>query len=478
MSCEQSREIDFAAFLLEREDPRYAEFRAHYPGCPDCAEQVAQFTRLEHELGHSAPSAAGAHPAEETLLAYAEAPATLDFDLRRSLETHLEACAPCRTELSVLERFDFEAIGVMPTEPARGSLWQNWSEGLSAALGQLGGWVTQPAFAAAALAVVLLPVGWVWLQGGPERPTGATPGFAARPVIEEPLPGVLETELGLPEATSLAEAVPPAALPEAVEPVVPEVVEPALQLAAENRPEAVVEGPSREVAPAVEPEMDSLIAGPEVTLLAANFPSNPIRYGVDQIELLGGASVRTAGQVRAATPGTGLAIQTLAPEHVGWTSGPSPTLYFWLSEPTTLPIEVTVADDVSIEPLVEFTSGGPRAAGLHAVSLAQLGAQLEPGVIYRWQISAIPDAERRSRDVRAGAAIVWQVPDAETSRRWEEAGAGERAHRLAEQGYWYDAFAQLSEWMDAREPAQGVQEARASLLEQVDLEVPLDEGGN
>lgn len=184
--------------------------------------------------------------------------------------------------------------------------------------------------------------------------------------------------------------------------------------------------------------------------------------------------MRTQGRVRAATPGAALEIWTLAPDHVGWTSESSPTLYFWLSEPTALPIEVTVADEVSIEPLVEFQSAGPRAAGLHAISLAELDAQLEPGVVYRWQVSAVPDAEHRSRDIRAGAAIVWQVPDAGTSKSWQEARAGERAHHLAEQGYWYDAFAQLSDWMDAKAPMPGVQEARASLLEQADLEVRLE----
>ena len=478
MSCERSSEIDFVDFLLEREDPRYAEFRAHYPGCPDCAEQVAQLTRLEHELGHSAPSAAGPRPEEETLLAYAQMPASLGFDVRRSLETHLEACAPCRTELSVLERFDFEAIGVVQeaTEAEPVSLWQSWKEGFSAVLGEVGGWVSQPAFAGAALAILLLPVGWFWLQGGPESPAGTSTGLAARPVVEEASPEAVGSDLSLPEASSLAAATPAPPVPEVTDPVEIEPEETSFQVAAETGTPRAAEPPS-----ALDPveeaglESDSLIAGPEVTLLAAHFPNAPIQYGVEQIELLGGPSVRTQGTVRAATPGEGLSIRTLAPDHIGWTSGPTPTLYFWLSEPTTLPIEVTVADEVSIEPLVEFGSGGPRAAGLHAISLADLDVELKPGRVYQWQIAAVPDAERRSRDIRAGAAVVWKVPDAETNRSLEAAQAGERAHRLAEQGYWYDAFAQLSDWMEMQSPPEGVQEARAALLEQVDLEVRLDE---
>ncbi len=474
MSCKKSSGIDFVDFLLEREDPRYAEFRAHYPGCSECAEQVGRLTRLEQGLGHSAPGLAGPHPAEETLLAYAEAPVTLDFEARRILETHLEACSPCRTELSVLERFDFADLGVTQTQAQTESpsLWQNWGEGFSSAAREIGGWISQPAFVAAALAILILPLGWLWLKGGVESPTATGPTFASQPVTQQPVPGSVEILMPDESTLAVAEASPSADASSSLEAV--ESTADVIALADASDALGSEKGPILEPATQVEGVDDDLIAGPAITLLAAHFPDSPIHYGVDQIEMLGGGSVRTQGRVRAATPGAALEIWTLAPDHVGWTSESSPTLYFWLSEPTALPIEVTVADDVSIEPLLEFQSAGPRAAGLHAISLAQLDAQLEPGVVYRWQVSAVPDAEHRSRDIRAGAAIVWQVPDAGTSQSWQQAGAGERAHHLAEQGYWYDAFAQLSDWMDAKAPMPGVQEARASLLEQADLEVHLE----
>lgn len=471
MSCKKSSEIDFVDFLLEREDPRYAEFRAHYPGCSECAEQVGRLTRLEQGLGHSAPSLAGPHPAEETLLAYAEAPVTLDFEARRVLETHLEACSPCRTELSVLERFDFSALGVPQAQVERESVsvWQKWGEDFSSAAKEIGGWISQPAFVAAALAILILPLGWLWLKGGVESPMATGPTFASEPMTEAPVPGSVEvlmpdeSTLDLAEASLSSEESSSAEAVESPADVIA-LADASAALGSEDRP--LVE-------PTTQAEVvdDALIAGPAITLLAAHFPDSPIRYGVDQIEMLGGGSVRTQGRVRAATPGAALEIRTLAPDHVGWTSESSPTLYFWLSAPTALPIEITVADEVSVEPLVEFQLAGRRAAGLQSVSLAELGAELEPGVVYRWNISAVPDAERRSRDIRAGAAIVWQVPDGATLKSWEEAEAGERAHRLAEQGYWYDAFAQLSEWIEADSPAQGIQEARASLLQQVDLDM-------
>ena len=56
----------------------------------------------------------------------------------------------------------------------------------------------------------------------------------------------------------------------------------------------------------------------------------------------------------------------------------------------------------------------------------------------------------------------------------ERAEAGERAHRLAEQGYWYAAFGQLSDWIGAGAEVAGLRDARAALLEQVDLEVAVE----
>ncbi len=476
MPCEDFDEIDVVDFLLEREDSRYAAFRAHYPSCSDCTREVRRGMQLEQALGHAAPSSAGDHPSEEVLLAYAQAPATLDFDVRRGLETHLEACAPCTTELTVLERFDFAAIGVASkasTPDASVSLGTEWRKAFSNALEALGGWVVSPTFAAAALAILILPLGWLWVRDeAPMVPAPTLAESSTRPAPESPLVPLDPVDLQELASDEAAKGVSPGAL--ALNESQPEVD----QMRAPSPREAEVL-PPKTVEVASTPESPSsdispLVAGPDIALLASNWPSGEIRYGVDQIPLLGGPSVRTYGKVRSAGGTSSLEVYALGPDHVGWTSSTSPTLYYWLSEPTSLPIEITVADDVSIEPLVEFQRGGPQAAGLHAVSLEDLGVELQAGVVYRWQAAAVVDAARRSRDVRASAALVFQERTPAQQVKWEEAELAAQAHLLAEQGYWYDAFRQLSDWTEAGLDVEGVEKARSDLLEQVEIRVPID----
>ncbi|MFP6641680.1 MAG: DUF928 domain-containing protein [Myxococcota bacterium] len=471
MSCERTGEIDLAEFLLERAEPRFAEFRAHYPGCVDCALEVGRMTRLEQALGHPAPTPAGPHPAEETLLAYAQTPTVLAFQARRGVESHLEACAPCRSEVTVLERFDFAAIGLEVAEPTEvNSLWTQLQDGMSGMLESMRGGLAQPALVGAGVAAVLVAggtttyVATTFDRGGQNE--SAPPMFAAQPSSEAVLPGELPADLEAADETFLA-----------AEAEAPPIAEPTLSPDAAQLAEATAPSSPRSVSPepaAERSDAEGLVAGPDVTLLAAHWPDSPIQYGVDQIELLGGTSVRSHGNARSLGSEPTLELKVLAPDHVGWTRGASPTLYYWLSQPSELPIEITLSDDVSIEPLAEHMRAGPHAAGLQAVSLAELGVQLEPGVVYRWQIAAVPDAARRSRDVRAGAAVLWQVPDAATAAALERAEVGQRAHRLAEQGYWYDAFEQLSDWIGAGAEVAGLHEARDALLEQVDLEISVE----
>nr|MCS5637914.1 hypothetical protein [Myxococcota bacterium] len=113
MSCDKIEEIDLGAFLVERQETQWQEFRTHYPGCEDCSREVANWTRLEQVL--YAASSSEAHPAEETLLGLTTlslAPAE-----RGAVELHLESCAPCQSEVSVLRGFDFSAVMAAEASP-------------------------------------------------------------------------------------------------------------------------------------------------------------------------------------------------------------------------------------------------------------------------------------------------------------------------------------------------------------------------
>jgi hypothetical protein len=130
---------------------------------------------------------------------------------------------------------------------------------------------------------------------------------------------------------------------------------------------------------------------------------------------------------------------------------------------------VTVSDADSVNPLLETTLPGPLEAGLHRVSLAEHGARLAPGVTYRWFVSLVRDPERRSQDVVAGAAIRYAPAGPELRARLASEPPARAAHLYAKSGFWYDAFDQLSRWLDTERDSALLHEHRAALLEQVRL---------
>jgi hypothetical protein len=159
----------------------------------------------------------------------------------------------------------------------------------------------------------------------------------------------------------------------------------------------------------------------------------------------------------------------LGPAHVGASAHESPNLYVFLPEATSLPVEVTLGDPEAVDPLLETTLPGPLDAGLLRVNLAERGVRLAPGVDYRWFVALVRDPARRSQDVVSGAAIRYEPRGPELDRRIADAAPASAAHLFAESGLWYDAFDQLSRWLDAEPDAARLHEHRAALLEQVGL---------
>ncbi|NQZ96914.1 MAG: DUF928 domain-containing protein [Myxococcales bacterium] len=503
MRCERAQQTDLADFATDREAERYAAFRSHYPTCADCAVEVGRWLRLDRALDALAEAPGGGHPDEASLLAYARSPQELAEEQIAPLSAHLNHCAPCRSEFKVLRGFDFDAIrspalaqaAEAPLRRRSRVLWEGVEEELGRLAANLSGWLPRPALAAAATALVLLPLGWLALQSleGPAAPR--TPQLAQRtqpaesPALDVPSripaapPSELAEALEAGAGIVIAEVEGSEATSEPVAP--PEPSTAPLQIAEIEGSEAMPEPasapepptaplqiaqqrtPTDSAAPATERVAEPIVLD-EPILIAALMTSMPIVYAIDQIGALAGQPVRTFGVVRSASRNSDLELRALAPLHAGWTSQASPTLYWWLSEPTDLPLEFTVADDTSIEPLVEVLLEGPHRAGIHSVSLAETGAKLTPEVRYRWQVALISDPERRSKDVRTAAAVVRHPLDSDDAVKADP--AGELAHRYAALGYWYDAFETLTGWLNAEPEAENLRSSRRALLEQVGLD--------
>jgi hypothetical protein len=117
--CEKASQLDPAAYLAEPEDPRWAEFRSHFPVCPDCSREVAGWNRIEQGLRAQGEPAPIAHP-NNALLASLQEPGALSPDQRSQIESHLAGCRMCSDKLVALREFDFAAIAeVAPPSPLR-----------------------------------------------------------------------------------------------------------------------------------------------------------------------------------------------------------------------------------------------------------------------------------------------------------------------------------------------------------------------
>jgi hypothetical protein len=494
--CTRSQEIDVAEFAVDPRAPAWAEFRDHYPRCPECAREVARFATLKLVLADEA-AAASAHLSEADLVAFATVPTRLAVEDRVRLEAHLAGCAPCRTELAVARGFR----GV-PAAPTR-SGWREWLGGLLAPA------LWRPALVAAVIALLAVPAAWlVWrraqeVRAVPSPPTAEVergvpgPELAkappATPAPPEPQgsavavtpPHVPPTPT--PEGSSVTREEPPAAPAPRAKPKPTEVAEaspvPKSPSVAEQppapKPPAVAEQPAVAKPPVVAKRVPAAppVAGrapkakrPEPSRpfdIATLLPTELPRYVPGP--LASSPSVRIGGAARslgAAVP----APEALGPVHVGASSRESPNLYWFLAQATSAPVEVTVVDPGAETPLLELTLPAPLAAGVHRVSLAEHGVRLAPGTEYRWFVALVLDPERRSQDAVSGAAIRYVPPAPEQGARLSAAPPARSAHLYAESGYWYDAFDELSLWLAAEPGAARLHDHRAALLEQVGLD--------
>src|SRR5713101_2552035 len=105
-----------------------------------------------------------------------------------------------------------------------------------------------------------------------------------------------------------------------------------------------------------------------------------------------GSGVRGGG-------GAGSPLLPLAPDHVGFTIEEQPSLYWFLSQETSLVLEFTLRDDRSISPIIETRLSSPAQAGVHRTSLKDLGIKLEVGVQYKWYVTLLQGPEASSKDV-------------------------------------------------------------------------------
>lgn len=162
-------------------------------------------------------------------------------------------------------------------------------------------------------------------------------------------------------------------------------------------------------------------------------------------------------------------LSVLAPDHSGLTISEQPSLYWFISGPTSLPVELTVMDPEGVQPILETRLPAPVKAGVHRVRLADHNIRLKPGAAYQWFVTVIPDSDHRSKDILAGGAIERVDVPGDLRTKLTMENKSEFFSLYAEAGLWYDAVAAISDLIEAAPQDQALRKQRAALLSQVGL---------
>jgi len=162
-------------------------------------------------------------------------------------------------------------------------------------------------------------------------------------------------------------------------------------------------------------------------------------------------------------------LSVLAPDHSGLTTSEQPSLYWFISNSTSLPIELTVIDSKGIKPLLETKLPAPAKAGIQRVRLADYNIRLAPGVAYRWFVAVVPEADRRSKDILAGGAIERIEASEELKAKLANSKTNDTPFVYAEAGLWYDALRSISDLIEAEPQNQELKNQRVALLSQIGL---------
>ena len=185
--------------------------------------------------------------------------------------------------------------------------------------------------------------------------------------------------------------------------------------------------------------------------------------------LRGSPGGRVGGGTRGASLEAPVSLSVLVPDHVGLTLQSQPSLYWFISRKPAQPIEFTITEKDAIKPLVEARLSPLEKPGIQCIRLADHGIQLRPNVLYKWFVAVITDTDRRSRDILSGGMIEVVAASPELSTKINQAPKAQQPFVLAEEGFWYDALAGVSDRIAGAPKDLSLRKQRAALLEQVGL---------
>jgi hypothetical protein len=151
-------------------------------------------------------------------------------------------------------------------------------------------------------------------------------------------------------------------------------------------------------------------------------------------------------------------VVALVPDHVALTGRSQPTLYWYISQSTALPIFFTLRENEGVRSVLEVPLSPPKQPGIQVIRLKDYGVELKDEVTYRWFVSIQQDPDSPSQDIVSGGMIE-RVNFVEALT----------LQLSAEKGLWYDALNIISEQIEASPDDANLRRKRAALLVQIGL---------
>ena len=208
---------------------------------------------------------------------------------------------------------------------------------------------------------------------------------------------------------------------------------------------------------------DEAAEGDKPAEASKKIPYKPPRRGAPKARVGGGSR----------GPGDALpALFLLLPEDAGATVEERPALFFYLSRPTALPLEVAITAEKEADPIVELKFEGEKRAGIHRLDLKKNEARLKVGTKYDVGIACIVDAAEGSKNIFAGGKIERIEPPASLAAELARATVpADRARIYAANGIWVEALSTLGDAVDKAAAEKPTRELRADLLRQAGFTV-------
>lgn len=200
-----------------------------------------------------------------------------------------------------------------------------------------------------------------------------------------------------------------------------------------------------------------------------NQPAKAMRMPMYLPPRRGAPNIRVGGGTRGITGATPV-IQALAPEHVGLTAKAQPSLSWYMSKPGSMRVEVLLANDDEMDPLLELTIDASKLKeGIQSINLADYGVKLKPGMQYQWSVVLVPEAGHRSGDIVSSGMIELKKSSGSLKSKLSKSKPQDNVFVYAQEGYWYDAIAELTALIKKDPGNKVLKQQRNDLLTQVGL---------